>query len=88
MNKYLIVAIVVFSLMVTTVYALNDNGNYVNEPSIYNQNCPYHDVNDSCPYYNEKIDTYNCPNNGNCQHNNGGNGNHYGRQGGCPHHNR
>lgn len=92
MNKYLMLVIVAFSFMATTVHALNDNGsndNFVNEPITYNQNCPYHNNNEDCPYYNEPAGKHNCPNgkNGSCQHNYGGNRNGCGRQSGCPHHN-
>lgn len=89
MNKYLIVGIGALSLMATTVYALNDN-NLVNEATTYKQNCPYHNNNENCPYYDEATGTHNCPNSedGNCQHNNSGNMNGYGRQGRCHHHNR
>ena len=91
MNKYLIVGIAAFSLMATTVYALNSNENskIVNESTPYNQNCPYHNSNEDCPYHSNTTSSYDCPNceSGNYYHHNNGNGNHYGRHGRHLHHN-
>lgn len=88
MKKYLILGIAAFSLMATTVYALNGNNNFVNGAA-HNQNCPYHNSNENCPYYDETISTHNYQNSesGNCHHNNCGSKDGYGRQG-RHHHNR
>ncbi len=71
MKKYWIVGIVVFSLMATTVYALN-NGEIVSTNDILSckQNCPYRDDNGVCDYY-EETNTHRHQNtvNGNCQYN-------------------
>ena len=93
MNKYLIMGIVTFSLMATTAYALNDtssNNDFVNEPMIYNQNCPYHDGSEECPYYDETTGSHACPNseNRNYRHNHGGNRSSYARHTECPRYNR
>lgn len=54
---------IAFSLMATTVYALNTSNN---KQTLVSETTPnYH----NCPYYDETIDTHNCPNreNHNCQ---------------------
>ncbi len=100
MKKYLIVGVATFSLLITTVYAFNDNRNhnrFFYESTMYNQNCPYHSGNEECPYhsdsehcpyYDETTDTHNCSNskNVNCQHKNIDNGNSYGRYDGHSRH--
>ena len=83
MKKYLVIGLVIVSLMMTTVYALNSNddkNNIVKNQIAYHENCPYHNENENCPYYDKTTDTYNYPNSNqeNCSHNNG-NGNGYGR---------
>ncbi len=93
MNKYLMIGIAAFSLTATTVYAINDNSSNnssVNDKVEYNQNCPHQNENKDCPYYDETNTTSHCPNseNGNCQHNHGGNGKGYGRHGRCSRHNQ
>lgn len=90
MKKYLIVGLVTFSLMATTAYALSDNNknNLANEPANYNQNCPYHDNYEECPYYDKTTNTPNCPyrENGTCQNNNNNHVNGHNRHGGCHRH--
>lgn len=98
MKKYLIMGIIAFSLMITTVYAFNnksENNNFLNNQTSNNQNCPYCNNSDcpyqnngkDCPYYPERTSAHNCPNNNcSCQYNYG-KSNSYRRQGRC-HHNQ
>lgn len=81
MKKYLVTGIAAFALMITTVYALNDNNKTLNKSTTYNQNCPY---------YNETTHTYDCPNNKNGNYPNHHNDSRHGhrRQGGCHRHNQ
>lgn len=83
MSKYIIIGVATFSLMVSTVYALNSNDkdNIVNNQIGYNQNCPYHENGEECPYYDEMSNTHNCLYNENSQHNHHG----CGRQNRCHH---
>lgn len=89
MKKYLILGSAAFFLMATTVYAFNDNSNFMTRPTTHNQNCPYHNSNENYPYYDENMNSHNCQSskNGNCHHNNYGYRNGYGKQKGH-HHNR
>ncbi len=82
-KKYLLVGAALFSLMVTTVYALNESDTgMVNETAVQKTNCPYCE-NNECPYYENKSNCSNCHQN---EHYHGGKGNGYGRQGKCGHH--
>ena len=90
MKKYFVIGLVMCSFMATTVYALNDHNNGNKMPKnlvAYNENCPYHNNYEDCPYYDETTGTHPClqSENENYQHHNG-NGNGYGKQGGCHHH--
>ncbi len=73
MKKYLIAVVLASTLMITSVYAVNNNNNInANKQTTYNQNCPY---------YNETTETKNCPNNNTCENNCNSSGHQHNRQG-------
>ena len=79
------IGIAAFSLIATKVYPLNasnsSNNNFVKETMEYNQNLPYCNAIENCPYYDESTCSYNCPNNESesCKYNKNCFGNGYGR---------
>lgn len=81
MKKYLIAVVLASTLMITSVYALNNNNDInTTKQTTYNQNCPYHNE-ENCPYYNETTETKNCPNNNTCENNYNSSGHQHNRQG-------
>ena len=73
MKKFLIDVVLASTLMITSVYALNNNNDInTTKQTTYNQNCPY---------YNETTETKNCPNNNTCENNCNSSGHQHNRQG-------